>query len=96
MRPRRGLGIDISGEMVRLARQKHPNLEFRHVSAERLNLNGEKFDYIILLDFIVFLFDIRLVFEALRAACSPDTRIVVHWYSRLWQPILVAAERTPA
>jgi SAM-dependent methyltransferase len=93
VKPRRGLGIDISSEMVRLARKKHPNLEFRHESAERLDLNGEKFDYIILSDFIVFLFDVRLVFERLRAACRPDTRIVINWYSRLWQPILVLAEK---
>jgi ubiquinone/menaquinone biosynthesis C-methylase UbiE len=93
LKPSRGLGIDISGEMVRLAQKKHPGLEFRHESAEQLNLKGEKFDYIVLSDFIVFLFDIRLVFDRLRAACHPRTRIVIHWYSRLWQPILAFAEK---
>ena len=79
--------------MARLARQKHPHLEFRHVAAEDLSLNGETFDYIILSDFIVFLFDILFIFERLRAACNPSTRIVMHWYSRLWQPILFLAEK---
>ena len=58
-----------------------------------LSLNGETFDYIILSDFIVFLFDILFIFERLRAACNPSTRIVMHWYSRLWQPILFLAEK---
>jgi SAM-dependent methyltransferase len=92
--PRRGLGIDISPEMVRLATSKHPNLEFRCMAAESLDCGGEKFDYIILSDLVGFLYDIRLVFERLRSACHAQTRIIIHWYSLLWQPILALAERT--
>jgi ubiquinone/menaquinone biosynthesis C-methylase UbiE len=92
-RPRRGVGIDISGEMIRLARDSYPDLEFHQMAAERLDLKGEKFDYIILSDLTGFLFDIRLVFERLRTVCHPGTRIVLHSYSRVWQPILLAAER---
>jgi len=92
--PRRGLGIDISPEMVRLATSKHPDLEFRCMAAEFLDCGGEKFDYIILSDLVGFLYDIRLVFERLRSACHAQTRIIIHWYSLLWQPILALAERT--
>jgi len=92
-RPRRGVGIDISGEMVRLARRRYPDLEFHQMAAESLDLNGEKFDYILLSDLTGFLFDIRLVFERLRSACHAGTRLVMHWYSRLWQPVLAAAEK---
>jgi ubiquinone/menaquinone biosynthesis C-methylase UbiE len=92
-RPQHGVGIDISGEMVRIARAKYPNLEFRQMAAECLNLDGQKFDYVILSDLTGFLFDIRLVLEQIRDVCHPETRIVINWYSRLWQPILSAAER---
>ena len=92
--PRRGLGIDISPEMVRLASSKHPNLEFRCMPAEFLDLDGEKFDYIILSDLVGFLYDIRLVLERLRSACHAQTRIIIHWYSLLWQPVLALAEKT--
>jgi len=92
-RPARGMGIDISAEMVRIARQRHPDLEFRHMAAEHMGLEGEKFDYVILSELTSFLYDIRLVFEKLRAVCHPETRIVLHWYSRMWQPILAAAEK---
>ena len=91
--PRHGVGIDISSEMVRLAGSKHPNLEFHWMAAERLDLAAEKFDYIILSDLVGFLYDIRLVFERLRSVSHAQTRIVIHWYSLLWQPLLSLAER---
>ncbi|HXJ95537.1 MAG TPA: glycosyltransferase [Terriglobia bacterium] len=92
-RPRRGVGIDISREMVHLAQKKHPNLEFQQMAAEQLDLGGERFDYILLSDLTGFLFDIRLALERLRTACHAETRVVMHWYSRAWQPILAAAEK---
>ena len=91
-RPKRGLGIDLSGEMVRIAKRRHPQLDFLKMPAEDLDLGGETFDYIILSDLTGFLYDIRLVLKRMRGVCHPDTRIVVNWYSRLWQPILFAAE----
>lgn len=91
--PRRGLGIDISPEMVRMAASRHPDLEFRCMPAEFLDLEGETFDYLILSDLTGFLYDIRLVLERLRSACHAQTRIIIHWYSLLWQPILALSER---
>jgi hypothetical protein len=63
------------------------------MSAEQLDLPGEKFDYIILSDLVGYLYDIHLVFQRLRKVCHSRTRLVIHWYSRLWQPILVLAEK---
>src|SRR5262249_53099049 len=93
LKPSYGFGIDISGEMVRLAGTKYPHLEFREMAAEQLDLPGEKFDYIILSDLVGYLYDIHLVFQRLRKVCHSRTRLVIHWYSRLWQPILVLAEK---
>ena len=93
LNPVYGLGIDISGEMVRLAAAKYPDLEFQQMCAERLSLPNKKFDYIILSDLVGYLYDIRLVFERLRTVCHSRTRIVLNWYSRLWQPILTLAEK---
>jgi SAM-dependent methyltransferase len=93
LKPSDGLGIDISGEMVRLAASKYPKLKFQQMAAENLSLPGKTFDYIILSDLTGYLFDILLVFERLRAVCHWRTRIVVNWYSRLWQPALTLAEK---
>jgi SAM-dependent methyltransferase len=93
MSPRRGVGIDISPQMVSLAGSRHPDLEFRCMSAEFLDMGGEKFDYIVLSDLTGFLYDIRRVFERIRSACHSETRIIIHWYSMLWQPLISLAER---
>ena len=93
LNPAEGLGIDISGEMVRLAAAKYPRLKFQQMAAENLDLPGKTFDYIILSDLTGYLYDILLVFERLRAVCHSRTRIVVNWYSKLWQPVLTLAEK---
>src|SRR5262245_25017845 len=93
VRPAVGVGIDISAEMVRLASAKYPALQFQQMAAEELELGDHKFDYIILSDMVGFFFDIKCVFQRLRQYCCPSTRIVINWYSRLWQPLLTLAEK---
>ena len=93
LNPSDGLGIDISGEMVRQASRKYPHLRFQKMSGERLDLPAQKFDFIVLSDLVGYLYDIRLVFERLRNVCHFRTRLVINWYSRLWQPILGLAEK---
>ncbi len=88
LEPAAGVGVDLSKEMVKRASERHPALTFHHVAAERLELPGQTFDYIILSDLIGYLYDIRGVFERLATLSSPRTRLVIHWYSRLWQPAL--------
>ena len=93
LNPSEGLGIDISGEMVRLAAGKYPHLKFQQMSGELLDLPAQKFDFIVLSDLVGYLYDIRLVFERLRTICHSRTRLIINWYSRLWQPILRLAEK---
>lgn len=94
--PADGLGLDLSAEMIRLAAKKHPELRFRQMAAEELDLGGEQFDYVVLADLLGHLYDIREVFGRLSGVCHARTRIVIHWYSRLWQPIISLAERLGA
>jgi len=88
LEPSQGVGVDLSGAMVKEASQRHPHLEFRHAAAERLELPGREFDYIILSDLVGYLFDIRAALERLRAVSHPGTRIIINWYSRVWQPVV--------
>src|SRR5262245_47247275 len=79
--------------MVRLAAGKYPHLKFQQMSGEHLDLPAQKFDFIVLSDLIGYLYDIRLVFERLRTVCHSRTRLIINWYSQLWQPILQLAEK---
>jgi SAM-dependent methyltransferase len=91
LKPSRGVGIDISPNMVRLARQKYRHLEFRVGDAEQLQLD-EKFDYVVISDVLGFLHDVQHSFESLHRVCTPRTRLVITYYNVLWEPILTLGE----
>ncbi|NGZ08325.1 MAG: glycosyltransferase [Nitrospira sp. LK70] len=92
VKPARGVGIDLSPEMVREAARRHPMLEFRVGDAEALELN-ETFDVIILADLVGHLIDVEAAFERLRQGCKPQTRVIVSYYNYLWEPILRLCEK---
>ena len=92
MRPSVGVGVDLSPQMVELATRTHPNMRFYSSPIETFELPGETFDYVILSDLVGFLYDIRMVFNRLNLFCHSHTRIVINWYSRVWEPIFSAAQ----
>jgi SAM-dependent methyltransferase len=91
LRPRRGVGLDISMKAVEIARAKHPDLEFVVGDVEALSLD-EKFDYVVMSDVVGMLDDVWAAFRALHRVCHADTRVVVTYYSRLWEPAIKLAE----
>lgn len=92
LKPGRGLGIDFSEEMVRIAREKFPRIEFRIEDAEDLKTE-EKFDYLVLSDLIGSLTDIQKALTQLKKLCSQRTRVIITYYNYLWEPLLKLAER---
>ena len=93
LKPRRGLGIDISGEMISIARRKYPDLEFRVGDIEDLEKIDGTFQYIVLSDVLGLLLDIEKAFHQIRRLCTPDARIAISYYNYLWEPILKLGER---
>lgn len=91
LRPSRGVGVDFSSRMIEVARRKHPDLEF-HVDdvedPEAMSRLKGPFDYIVLSDTIGSLEDCQMTLGNLHLLCTSDTRIVVAYYSRMWEPIL--------
>jgi len=93
LKPSRGVGIDISPDTIELARKKYPHLTFQTSDADRLNqIPDETYDYIILSDFVGYLDDIQACLEELHRFCGPHTRIIISYYSFLWEPVLKLAE----
>ncbi len=90
LKPSRGVGVDISGVMLSVARQEHPGLEFFH--GDILDYKSEEtFDVIILSDLVNDLWDIQQVFMHLKQFCTSDTRILINFHSRVYQPWLSLA-----
>jgi ubiquinone/menaquinone biosynthesis C-methylase UbiE len=92
LRPRRGVGVDFSGEMVKRARERHPDLEFREADVESIENWGETFDVLILADVVGHLQDIEETLRSLRSFCHSETRVMVSYYSFLWEPVLKLGE----
>ena len=85
LQPGRGVGVDFSGEMIERARRKHPNLHFIHADVHDLSELKEKFDVVILSDLINDLWDAQRVFEQIAPLCHSHTRLIINFYSHLWQ-----------
>jgi SAM-dependent methyltransferase len=92
LRPARGVGVDFSAEMIRRARERHPDLTFLEQDAAELDLDGT-FDVIVLSDLVNDLWDVQAVLERMRPLCEPSTRVLINTYSRLWEVPLAVAER---
>lgn len=90
LKPSMGVGVDLSGEMLKQARERHPELTFIQADTHDVAL-GQTFDAIILSDLVNDVWDVQDVLQRVRANCTPDTRIVLNVYSRLYQPILGTA-----
>jgi len=94
LKPRRGLGIDLSPRTVEIAQQKHGasrELEFRVGDAQHLDL-VEKFDYVVLSDVVGYLDDVWAALRGLRQVMRPDSRLFLSYYNFVWElPMRAAA-----
>ena len=92
LEPALGTGVDISPEMVALAKEKHPDLTFLNASEDQFTTEG-KYDFIIFSDVLNDVWDVQTIFDHVRQFASPDARVIINTYNRLWEPVLLAAEK---
>jgi SAM-dependent methyltransferase len=94
--PSYGVGVDLSANMISVAQKEYPNLDFIQgdLESEKLisSLEGP-FDFIILSDTIGYLDDCEEALSKLHVLCTPDTRLIISYYSWQWQPILSLGEK---
>ncbi len=89
--PARGVGVDFSAEALARAAQRHPKCEFYHMDAHDLSGIEGKFDVVIFSDTVNDLWDVQRALEQTRRLCEPHTRVIMNFYSHLWQlPLSVA------
>jgi SAM-dependent methyltransferase len=90
------IGIDLSPALVEQARSAYPKLKFYTGDIEDprtiAKLSGP-FDIILIVDTLGSLEDCQKLLEALHPFCDRKTRLVVAYYSHLWDPLLKLAER---
>lgn len=93
LQPARGVGVDFSPETIQRGRARHANLEFVEADAHDLSCVQGPFDYIIYSDTVNDLWDVQRAFEEIRRLCIPSTRLILNFYSGLWQLPLAIAQK---
>ena len=89
LQPSIGVGVDISTAMIAEARRRHPDLQFVEGDVERIdwtNAIDGPFDYILLSDVIGYLFDVQRALEHIQQAMTRDTKLVITFVNRWWEP----------
>lgn len=95
LKPSVGVGIDISPEMIREAKERYSEYEFINGDIENENTYkdlNENFDFILISDTLGYLSDCQEFFSVIRNICTPNTRIVISYHSWIWEPILRLSE----
>jgi len=89
--PSHGVGVEVSREMVDVARQEFPAHRYETAFPEEY-VPRETYDYILFSD-IGETTDAQAAFVALRAGMARHTRLVLYGYSAVWEPLVGLAER---
>jgi len=99
--PKLGVGVDFSPAMLEQARAANPDMIFELGDVEALSEiqglllahnGGKPYDVIVLSDTMGYLDDCQATLEALHGLCGPETRIIIAYYSHLWEPVLRIGE----
>jgi SAM-dependent methyltransferase len=95
LQPSYGVGVDFGARTIANARELHPDLHFVLGDVEdpaTLAAVEGPFDYIVIADTIGMFEDIDGTLRRVHHLCTPSTRIIISYYSHLWEPILKFAE----
>ncbi len=95
LKPSYGVGVDFSATANARAKELHPDLHFVMGDAEDpatlADIEGP-FDYIVIADTIGMFEDIDGTLNLVHHLSAPSTRIIISYYSHLWEPTLKLAE----
>src|SRR4029453_5755675 len=96
VRPGTGKGIDICSEIIEIAQQRNPSLNFAVAFPDKDEFREvfspeESFDYILFND-IDDTVDVLQALRNLRPLCRRHTRLLVATYNQLWEPLVTFAE----
>jgi SAM-dependent methyltransferase len=95
LQPARGVGVDFAPRTIAKARESHADLHFVLGDVEdpaTLSSIEGRFDYIVIADTIGMFEDIDGTLQRVHHLCTPSTRIIISYYSHLWEPIIKLAE----
>jgi glycosyltransferase involved in cell wall biosynthesis/ubiquinone/menaquinone biosynthesis C-methylase UbiE len=93
LQPSRGLGLDLSPEMVKVAQRNHPQLEFDVGDAEDFRIPNTTFDFVVASDVVGELEDIAAMLERVREVSNEETRLILTFHNPALEGVLRVAQR---
>lgn len=91
VRPSRGVGVELTEEMIAVAKKENPEFEYRQGFPDLLQIE-EEFDSILVAD-PGETEDLQAEFDLLRNCCHRGTRLYIYGYNALWEGVLKLGER---
>ena len=92
LQPARGVGIDISPEMISRARVRHPDLAF-HVHDIVAGPLDDRFEFVVAVDVLEHVADLDGALRSMAAMLGPDGVLAITTANVRWSAILHLAER---
>jgi ubiquinone/menaquinone biosynthesis C-methylase UbiE len=95
LKPSYGVGVDFGAATLAKAKASYPELQFVVGDVEdpaTLSSIEGPFDYIVIADTIGMFEDIDGTLRLVHHLCLESTRIIISYYSHLWEPVLKLAE----
>ncbi|NQY66133.1 MAG: glycosyltransferase [Flavobacteriales bacterium] len=84
-------GIDFSENMIDVAKELHPDIEFHVMDAENIQLDN-KYDVIVLSNVVSIFDNVIDVLNSVKRVCHPRTKIFITSPNYFWYPIVRLGE----
>ena len=92
LKPKKGVGIDISDNMITIAKNKYPQYSFITSTAAEFKTDLA-FDYILLIDVIEHIENIEQAIETMAKLANQNTTLIFLAANTLWEPLLLVLEK---
>jgi len=94
LRPKNGYGMDISGQMILIAKDKYQNLKNLHFSTKLpSDIYHQPLEYIFMSDVIEHLDNPNETFLKIRELMNKETIFICTMANPFWEPVLMIAEK---
>ncbi len=91
VKPSTGIGVDEDFQCINDAQQRYPHYQFS--SSISHTIREQKFDFIMVSLAVMESDDVQDLFEQISNVCDEKTKLVIDYYSLLWEPILLLTQK---
>lgn len=92
VKPTGGAGVHWSEEMIKEAKRHNPGFQYLKFAQKNLKKQGT-FEYVLLVNILGYTRDLEATLNLLHSTVEPSGRLVITFYSYLWEPLIRLGEK---